>query len=108
MAPSPRTPAASPAVDALTPNEILEEAAAQPEAAVRFLQAIGYRELVPVCVEQNLSLLALTRMSIPDIENRLGVESRKTAVAFYDELLKLRGEYAAMVAANERYEHLRS
>ena len=26
----------------------------------------------------------------------------------HDELLKLRGEYAAMVAANERYEHLRS
>jgi hypothetical protein len=47
-----------------------------PEAAVRFLHAIGYEEFAPMCVRQQINLTMLTEMTMLDLERDLGMHVR--------------------------------
>ena len=69
---------------------VMERAADDSEAAVRFLHAIGYEEFVPIVQRLDLSLMMLTSMTMLDLERRLGVSPKKAVVALFDECLKLR------------------
>ena len=68
----------------------MEEAASYPEAALRFMTAIGYEEYVPAVERLGINLTMLTAMPMIDLERKLGVTPKKAAVALFDECLKLR------------------
>ena len=70
-------------------TRIMEQAAQNPDAAVRFLHAVGYEEFAPQCARLHINLLTLTRMTMLDLERKLGVTNKKTVVGLYDECLKL-------------------
>ena len=69
---------------------IMMEAATAPDAAVRFLNAIGYEEFSPACARHQLTLSMLTTMPMLDLERKLGVTPKKAVVALFDECGKLR------------------
>ena len=68
----------------------MEDAASYPEAALRFMTAIGYEEYVPAVERLGINLTMLTAMPMIDLERKLGVTPKKAAVALFDECLKLR------------------
>ena len=78
----------------------MEDAASAPEAAVRFLHAIGYEEFVPMAERLGLSLLMLTAMPMLDLERKLGVAPKKAVVALFDECVKMRRCLQRSSAAN--------
>ena len=71
-------------------QKVMDEAASTPEAAVRFLQAVGYEEFAAQCSRLQINLTMLTMMSMLDLERKLGIESKKVVVGLFDECLKLR------------------
>ena len=62
----------------------MEEAASYPEAALRFMTAIGYEEYVPAVERLGINLTMLTAMPMIDLERKLGVTPKKAAVALFD------------------------
>ena len=69
---------------------VMMEAACTPEAAVRFLQAVGYEEFAPAVERLQISLTTLALMPMLDLERKLGVTPKKAVVALFDECGKLR------------------
>lgn len=69
---------------------VVNQAASKPEACIRFLHAIGFSHMVPAAEQASVSLLAITQLSIQDLQERFSIERRSEAVALHDECGKLR------------------
>ena len=71
-------------------TKVMEAAANTPQAAVRFLNAIGFEEFGPASARLKVTLSMMLTMSMLDLERKLGVVPKKAVVALYDECRKLR------------------
>lgn len=68
----------------------LAAAAASPDAAVRFLQTIGFGDVAATCKDERVDLMTMSMMDAAELERVLKVSPRKRAVHLYDECVKLK------------------